>query len=82
MVPFKELKLFPLYSVHQEQDASFELSISTIKQFFNIKGEPFDLGGSEQYPKGKNWSKMVFKRVFLGPMAFVMHINGKNQPKK
>ena len=33
------------------------------------------LGGSERYAQGKDWSKIVFKVIFLDIMAFPMHIN-------
>ena len=42
MKPYLELGFFALHSVHQ--DASFELS-KTAFGFFNIRGDPSDLGG-------------------------------------
>ena len=36
-----------------------------------------NFGGFEQYPKGKDWSKMVFKGFFLDLITFPMHINVK-----
>ena len=48
----KELRFFALHSVHQ--DASFELSKSTIRQFFRFfthRGDPYDLGGVKMYPR-------------------------------
>ena len=48
-----ELRFFALHSVHH--DASFELSKSTIKQFFRLctqRGDPYDLGGGvKMYPR-------------------------------
>ena len=52
----KELRYFVLHSVHQ--DAYFELSKSTIRQFFRfftIRGDPFYLGWSKGYPEWKKW---------------------------
>ena len=46
-----------------------------IFHFHFRKGDSFDLGGSEPYPKGMDWSTTVFKVFFLDLMAFFIHIN-------
>ena len=59
---------FALQSVHQ--DASFELSNSTIRWFsiFTlVRGDPFDLGGVWALPQGDGLVKNRFQSVFLGP---------------
>ena len=51
--PSEWVLVYALQSVHQ--DASFELSNGTIRWFsiFTlVRGDPFNLGGSERYPKG------------------------------
>ena len=75
MVTQNEFLFFALQSVHQ--DASFELSNSTIRWFsiFTLVRVPFDLGGSEHYAKGMDWSNTVFNEFFLDLMAFLIHIN-------
>ena len=66
--------VFPLHSVHQ--DASFELSKSTIGHFLflTIRGDPIDFGGVRALRAGKDLSKMVFKVSFSDLMAFTMQI--------
>jgi len=54
MVLCRELRFFALHSVHQ--NPSFELSKSTIRQFFiffTLRGDPFDLGGLKFYQHRK-----------------------------
>ena len=62
------LRFFALHSVHQ--DTSFELSKSTIGQFFGfftIRGDPFDFGGFRALRAGEGLFKNGFQSVFLGP---------------
>ena len=52
------------------QDASFELSKSTIGQFFRfftIRGDPFDFEGVQALRAGEGLVKNSFQNVFLGP---------------
>ena len=76
-----EFWFFALQSVHQ--DASFELSNSTIRWFsiFTlVRGDPFDLGGVWALPQGDGLVKNGFWSVFLGPYG-IPHAY-KSQAKK
>ena len=65
--------------------------IWTIKQHYPIiffifplvRGDPSDLGGSKRYAKGMDWSKTVFKVIFLDLIAFSIriYVRAKTIPK-
>ena len=80
MVLCRKLWFFALDSVHQ--NPSFELSKSTIRQFFiffTIRGDPCDLGGVKFYrqcfarSKIENKNSFGIRRASLTPWHMVQH---------
>ena len=87
---YGQVSFFQEHSI--EMSSGFCVAISTSRRFigaikqhypmifnFYFSKGPFDLGGSERYPKGMDWSKNGFEVFFLDLIAFPRHI--KVRPK-